>query len=143
MLVLDTDTMTVWLDVRHALRDLLVRRLDRPDRLRRVTTVVSFQEQMGGWLANIHRARKAEEIVRGYANLLQAFDGHREFELLPYDRAAQSQFEAFRKQRLRVPTMDLRIACIARTRGATLLTRNLRDFRQVPGLSVEDWSRGS
>ena len=143
MLVLDTDTMTVWLDVRHSLRDLLVRRLGRPDAIRRVTTVVSFQEQMGGWLAIIHRARKAEQIVRGYANLRQAFEGYRAFELLPYDPEAQSQFEALCRQRVRVPTMDLRIACIALANNATLLTRNLGDFRQVPGLSVEDWSRGS
>jgi predicted nucleic acid-binding protein len=35
--------------------------------------------------------------------------------------------------------MDLKIASIALVRDATLLSANLRDFEQVPGLHVEDW----
>lgn len=36
--------------------------------------------------------------------------------------------------------MDLRIAAVALTNDATLITGNLSDFRRVPGLRVEDWT---
>jgi predicted nucleic acid-binding protein len=35
--------------------------------------------------------------------------------------------------------MDLKIAAICLVEGATLLSANLKDFQQVPGLHVEDW----
>jgi tRNA(fMet)-specific endonuclease VapC len=35
--------------------------------------------------------------------------------------------------------MDLKIASIVLAHDATLLSRNLRDFQQVPNLRVEDW----
>ena len=35
--------------------------------------------------------------------------------------------------------MDLKIACIALVHNALLLSANLRDFQQVPGLRVENW----
>ncbi len=36
--------------------------------------------------------------------------------------------------------MDLKIAAIAMSLGATLLSRNLADFKKVPELKVEDWT---
>ncbi|WP_395092089.1 hypothetical protein [Armatimonas sp.] len=36
--------------------------------------------------------------------------------------------------------MDLKIASIALSNQATLLTRNLRDYSKVPGLRCEDWT---
>jgi tRNA(fMet)-specific endonuclease VapC len=35
--------------------------------------------------------------------------------------------------------MDLKIASIVLAHNAMLLSRNLRDFQQVPNLRVEDW----
>lgn len=36
-------------------------------------------------------------------------------------------------------TMDLKIAATCLVHDATLLTRNLADFKNIPGLRVENW----
>ena len=60
--------------------------------------------------------------------------------VLPFDAAATAVFDGLQAQRIRVETMDLRIAAIALSRGLTLLMRNVRDFGRVPGLVTEDWT---
>jgi hypothetical protein len=47
----------------------------------------------------------------------------------------------FRLKHLRqqVGAQDLKIACICLAQDATLLTRNVADFKLVPGLRVENW----
>ena len=45
-----------------------------------------------------------------------------------------------RRSRVRIGSMDLKIAAIAVSRKATLLSRNRADVHQVPGLQVEDWT---
>jgi predicted nucleic acid-binding protein len=35
--------------------------------------------------------------------------------------------------------MDLKIASIAISIGAKLVTRNLNDFQRIPGIDAEDW----
>lgn len=46
-----------------------------------------------------------------------------------------------RRQQVRIGTRDLRIAALALSKNATLVTRNTRDFAKVPGLHIVDWSR--
>ncbi len=59
--------------------------------------------------------------------------------VLSLDAESTAAFTRFRSQGIRIGTMDLRIACIAITHDATLLTRNTVDFAQVPGLWFENW----
>jgi tRNA(fMet)-specific endonuclease VapC len=59
--------------------------------------------------------------------------------VLSWDTAAADISQDLRRQRIRIGTMDLKIASIVLAHNATLLSRNLRDFHQVPGLRVEDW----
>jgi tRNA(fMet)-specific endonuclease VapC len=59
---------------------------------------------------------------------------------LGFDEAAAMVFQRLRRSRLRIGTMDLKIAAIVLARDATLLSRNLDDFSQIPDLRVEDWT---
>ena len=59
---------------------------------------------------------------------------------VPFDSGRESQFQQLRAARLRVGTLDLKIAAIALTNGLTVLTRNRSDFGRVPGLTLADWS---
>lgn len=60
--------------------------------------------------------------------------------VMPYDNRAMDEFLRLQQQRIRIGTNDLRIAAIAEANGVKLLSRNLRDFRHVPNLDVEDWT---
>lgn len=103
-------------------------------------SVVSFHEQVLGAHNFINRARTNADIIRGYALLLETFQGFATAPVLPFDAEAIAVFDQLREQRVRVSTMDLRIAAIAMSRNLVLLTRNLGDFSKVPGLVTEDWT---
>jgi tRNA(fMet)-specific endonuclease VapC len=57
------------------------------------------------------------------------------------NEAAADRFAELRRQKIRIGSQDLKIAAIAITRDALLLSANLRDFQKVPGLRVENWLR--
>ena len=103
-------------------------------------SIVSFHEQCLGWNAYISRARTTAGVVHGYRMFQRILSDFAAAQVLPFDDAAGAAFDALRSQKVRVPTMDLRIAAIALARGLTVLSRNLRDFAKVPRLKVEDWT---
>ena len=88
----------------------------------------------------INQARRAEEVVRGYGMLAQVLQDFTEALVIPFDAAAAAVFEELVAQRIRIGTMDLRIAAIALSRGMVMVTRNASDFRRVPGIQIEDWT---
>jgi len=63
--------------------------------------------------------------------------------LLDFDRACAETFGRVRgsllQQGLAVNTIDLMIAAVALTHNLTLVTNNTTDFRNIPGLALEDW----
>jgi tRNA(fMet)-specific endonuclease VapC len=138
--ILDTDHLAILQWQEQPACDRLLARLDRipPDDI--ATTIVSFQEQVQGWQAYLKRARKGSQVVSAYEKLEALWRSFLKMNVLPFDTAAQRRFEYLRRQCPRLQTMDLRIASIAIVRQATLLSRNIRAFRRVPGLTVVDWS---
>jgi tRNA(fMet)-specific endonuclease VapC len=105
------------------------------------TSILSFHEQVKGWMAYINRARSGNRVVLAYSELKRVLDYYCSVRVLPFNSAAEERYSDLRRKRVRIGTMDLRIASIALATGSLLLSRNLRDFRSIPGLRVEDWTR--
>jgi tRNA(fMet)-specific endonuclease VapC len=104
-------------------------------------TIITAEEQLQGRLAVIRRANTQIDAARGYERLYETLGFYSSVTLVLYDAAAATRFDELRGQGIRIGTHDLRIAAIALTQGTRLVTRNTRDFNQVPELVTEDWSQ--
>jgi len=66
--------------------------------------------------------------------------------LLPWDAVAADHYgdirAALERRGRPIGGMDLMIAAHARSRHAVLVTNNLKHFRRVPDLKVENWALG-
>jgi tRNA(fMet)-specific endonuclease VapC len=102
-------------------------------------SIISVQESIQGWLALINRRKLVREQVHAYSRFQQCVETLSKLTILPFDESAAQTFESLQRQRLRTGTMDLKIAAICLAHDALLLTRNLSDFRHVPGLRAENW----
>jgi tRNA(fMet)-specific endonuclease VapC len=138
--VLDTDHLTFLEHGQSVESERLRARLKGLNDAEIAVTIVSFEEQTRGWLAYLARARTLTQQVEAYARLRQLVENYRIIPLLDFDAVAAAEFQRLSRTRLRIGTMDLKIAAITLAHDATLITRNLDDFRKVPGLRVEDWS---
>jgi tRNA(fMet)-specific endonuclease VapC len=140
MFLLDTDHLVILQRRTPPEYSRLKARMRRHDPQHFFVSIVSFHEEVNGWNAYLNRAKNIDGIIHAYGmyqDLLTDFARRR---VLPFDRRAGEIFESLRKQRIRIGTMDLRIAAIAIADRYTVLSRNLADFRQVPGLIAEDWT---
>lgn len=139
MFVLDTDHLSL-LEWSNEGSGKLRERLADLDPQDVATTIISFEEQMRGWMAYIARAKNTSQQVVGYQKLRRHLDNYTQMPVLDFDEAAAGEFQRLKRARIRIGTMDLKVASIVVARGAKLLSRNLVDFEKVPGLSVEDWT---
>jgi tRNA(fMet)-specific endonuclease VapC len=134
---LDTDTLSLW---QHG-HPLVSQRVAAcpPDEL--AVTVITVQEQLDGWHSRLPRARKPRQLADLYRRLAENVRFLARLSILHYSEAAIHRYAQLRKQCPNVGRMDLRIAAVALEHGAVVVSRNVGDFRRVPGLAVEDWSR--
>lgn len=140
MVILDTDHVSLLQREGSPESDRLRSRMERIPVEEIGTTIISFEEQTRGWLAYRAQARSPEQEIEAYRRLNKHLDDYRTLRVLDFDEAAASRFQQLKKARLRIGMPDLRIAAIVLARDDTLLSRNLSDFRNVPGLKVEDWA---
>jgi tRNA(fMet)-specific endonuclease VapC len=139
VILLDTDHINVLKYPDHPRFVSLTTQLNTAADQDIATTVITVEEQMRGWLAWINRADDVRRQVPAYQELLRLFDFFARWHVVPFDGQAASVFQRLRAQRIRIGTMDLKMAAIVLVHDALLLSANLRDFRQVPNLRVANW----
>ena len=103
------------------------------------TCIVAVEETVQGWFALIKRHAAGRDQIVFYGKLQRSVETLARLTILPFDEDAALVFHRLRDARIRVGTMDLKIAAICIAHEAMLLTRNLGDFEKIPGLRVENW----
>lgn len=104
---------------------------------------VTSGEVIRGQLNSIRQAESGRSklpLPVAYRYFLKSIRDLAAFRVLEYHAAAEAEFDRLKALKIRIGTNDLRIAAIAIAHTATLVTRNARDFGQVPGLLLEVWT---
>lgn len=105
-------------------------------------TTVTLEEQFRGRLAAINRvATQPQKLAIAYKNLRNTLVYFCNVNLLDFDDAAYDCYQNLRQQKIKIGTQDLRIASIALANEAIVVTRNYKDFSQVPNIFLEDWTQ--
>jgi len=134
--VLDTDTITLY-QVGHS---AVVRRVQAQSVADIAITVISVEEQLGGWYTRLRRTKKADELARVYQRLADNVNLLGRFRILSFTEPAIRRRDDLKRAQLNVGAKDLAIAATVLEQGAVLVTRNLQDFQRISGLHIEDWS---
>lgn len=137
MILLDTDTVTL---ANHGHPRIASRVLAATDEV--AITVVSRIEVLRGRWEFLLKAADGRQLQRAQQLLHEAEQALNEFTTVSIDAAAAAEFDRLRQDRKikKIGGADLLIAAIALANRALLVSRNLRHFRQVPGLQVENWA---
>lgn len=101
--------------------------------------IIAAEESLQGRISFIRGKRSGALQVEGYARLQSTIEALASLTILPFDGEAARVFQALQSLKLKIGTMDLKIAAICLVHDAVLLTRNLGDFQRVPGLKLENW----
>ena len=134
--ILDTDIITY-----HQFgKEPIVARLNaaNPDSV--ATTVVTLYEQLKGRLASVNRNQspKSQQIALQRLQATQTY--YCSLTILPFEAKAVRVYENLKHQKIRVGSQDLKIASIAISLSATLVTNNTRHFEKIPDLKIENWT---
>lgn len=134
--VFDTDTFSLY---RHGNAGI-IQRLQALSPGETTVTVITVEEALSGWYKELRRVKSDAETAAVYQRLAATIRLLARFPILDLTEAALVRYRHLWSLRLNVGPMDLRIAAIALEHGATVVTRNVRDFGRVPDLVIEDWT---
>ncbi len=140
MYLLDTDTLTHL----HAGNSNVVNRLKALADIDIGITIITKVEVLRGRIDYLLKAETGDNLLKAQELLFRTEELLNDLSVVPIDRAASIEFDRLRiiSKIRKIGRADLLIASITLANRATLVTRNLRHFKQIPGLKVENWVDG-
>ena len=137
MYLLDTDTLT----------HLYTGNSNVIDRLKSVAdpeigiTIITKVEVLRGRIDYLIKAETGVSLLKAQELLFRTEEFLSELLIIPTSQAASIEFDRLRatSKFRKIGRADLLIASITLANRAILVTRNLRHFKQIPGLKLENW----
>src|SRR5688572_3798377 len=125
LFLLDSDTLSL-LENNHA--EVSARVVNcRDDEI--TVSVITVEEALRGWFTMVRKAKNVKRLAAAYERLASSVTFLSNFRILSFDENAIAEYQQLVKSRLHVGANDLRIAAIAQVNNATVVTRNVQDFR--------------
>jgi tRNA(fMet)-specific endonuclease VapC len=137
MFVLDTDTLSLFLRAHVGVTDRVAHATEEV-----AITLITRIELLQGRFASVLKAENGERLIQAQHRLDENEKDLDRFTILVFDSMAAAEFDRLRKNKKlkKIGRCDLLIAVLTLANRATLVTRNRKDFGQVPGLKVEGWA---
>lgn len=105
-------------------------------------TVITVQELFNGWAGKLNDPAQANNLVYLYTKLWKTTEFFKVITILNFEEDSENTYQALRQNKALAKKRiekDLRIASIALAQNATIVTRNYKDFSQIPNLNIENW----
>ncbi|MBE9216705.1 type II toxin-antitoxin system VapC family toxin [Plectonema cf. radiosum LEGE 06105] len=105
-------------------------------------TVITVQELFNGWAGKLNDPTQQSNLVHLYTKLWKTTEFFKVITVLNFEEDAENTYQALRQNKALAKKRiekDLRIASIALAQNATIVTRNYKDFSQIPNLNIENW----
>lgn len=137
MILLDTDTLTLHQYGHEGIAARFRAASEVP-----AITLVSRIEALRGRHDAVFKAEDGARLLVAQQGLIRTVRHLELFAVVPFDDAAAAEFDRLRQTKglKKLRRGDLLIASIVLANRATLVTRNAKDFRKVPGLQIENWA---
>jgi tRNA(fMet)-specific endonuclease VapC len=137
MYLLDTNILTAL----HAGNFKVVNAIEQLQDPHIAITIITKVELLQGRISFLLKANNGQDLLRSQNLLAQTESLLSELEIVPFSQAAVQQFDLLlnNKSLRKCGRADLLIASIALANRATLVSRNTKDFQNIPNLKLVNW----
>jgi tRNA(fMet)-specific endonuclease VapC len=141
MFLLDTDHISIEQKQQQPYYGQLLKHMQQHQPGSVFRSIVSFHEQIRGAHNLANQPKKPKALLHGYGLFKEYLEDYSRWQVLPFEHIDALMFDALMQKNIQIGTMDLRIAATALARNLTVVTMNFKDFKKVPGLQLDDWTK--